>query len=67
MNEKKKIELHLVIDDTGIKDIKIYGVSGVEGRGQEMYEKIKDLLPTWNNEIREVFESEKSEFVMNVH
>ncbi|HEX3035505.1 MAG TPA: hypothetical protein VHT73_10285 [Thermodesulfobacteriota bacterium] len=67
MREKKRIELHVVIDDSGIKTIQIHGDPGVENHGKEMYEKIKDLLPRWNREIQRVFENEKFEFVVNIH
>jgi hypothetical protein len=64
MNEKKKVELHAVVDT---KTIEVYGDPGTESKGKEIYDKIKDLLPRWNREIREVFEDEKFVFVLIIH
>ena len=65
MNEKKnKVELHAVVDTNTVR---VFGDPGTEGKSNEMYDKVKDLLPRWNKEIREVFAGESFILVLVIH
>jgi hypothetical protein len=67
MRKTKRLELHVVIDKSGIKAVQIYGDPEAESEGQEMYYRIKDLLPEWNKEIQEIFKNDETEVVGIIH
>ncbi len=54
-----KYELHLIIDNKGLKEVQIIGVGeGALYRGRKIYLKIKPLFSDFNEEIKRILYEE---------
>jgi len=46
-----KPELHIVIDNDGVKSVQIIGPPEIQSEGHNIYFKIRDLIPEFNKKI----------------
>ncbi|HEX3037276.1 MAG TPA: hypothetical protein VHT73_19500 [Thermodesulfobacteriota bacterium] len=54
----QKIELHIVVDEKGIRSVQIIGPPEVHPEGHDMYFKIRHLIPSLNQEIQKALGNE---------
>jgi hypothetical protein len=56
---KAKVELHIVVDEDGVKGVQIIGPSEVHVEGHHMYFRIRHLIPELDQEIRRLLQDKQ--------
>lgn len=56
---KEKFELHVVIDEEGVRSVQIIGPSEAHQEGHAMYFKLQHLFPELDKQIKEILKNEE--------